>query len=63
MPIWVEHHFDDGGIFQIAGDRGSKRGAQHARATGESFRSERNRRHCEPRKFASLRGACVSGVD
>ncbi len=61
--IGVEHHLDDAGIFQVGGDRRPERGAQHARAAGEGFRSEGNRRHSEPRKFASLGGACVSGVD
>ena len=35
--VGIEHHLDDGGIFEIAGDRGPERGAQHARAAGESF--------------------------
>ena len=61
--IGVQHHFDDAGVFEIAGDRGSERGAQHARAAGESFGSERDRRHVEPRKFASIGGGCVVGVD
>ena len=35
--IGIEHHLDDAGVFEIAGDRGAKRGAQHARAAGEGF--------------------------
>ena len=35
--IGIEHHLDDAGIFEIAGDRGAKRRAQHARAAGEGF--------------------------
>ena len=51
------------GIFEIAGDRRPERGAQHARAAGESFGSEGDRRHCEPRKLASLEADVISGVD
>ena len=61
--VGIEHHLDDARIFQIGGDRRPEGGAQHARAAGESFRSERNRRHYKPRKFASRGGADVSGVD
>ena len=49
------------GIFQIAGDRRPERGAQHARAAGESFRSEGDRRHVEPRDVASVGGGCQRG--
>ena len=31
-PIGIEHHLDDRGVFQKAGDGGAERGAQHARA-------------------------------
>ena len=61
--VGIEHHLDDAGVFQIGGDGRAERGAQHARAAGESFRPKRDRRHCEPRKFASLGGTCVSGVE
>ena len=50
--VGIEHHLDDAGIFEIAGDRRSERGAQHARAAGEGFGSEGDRRHGEPRKLA-----------
>ncbi len=33
--VEVEHHLDDAGVFQICRNRWPKRGAQHARATGE----------------------------
>jgi hypothetical protein len=45
MPVRIKHDFDDAGIFQIAGDRWSEGGLQHARAAQESFRSEGERRH------------------
>ena len=38
--IGVQHHLDDAGVFEVARDRRPKRGAQHARAAGESFRPE-----------------------
>ena len=31
-PIGVEHHLDDGRVFEEGGDRRTERGAQHARA-------------------------------
>src|SRR5208337_4531938 len=53
--VGVEHHLDDARIFEITGNRWPKRGAQHARAAGEGFGPERNRRHVEPRYVASVR--------
>ena len=53
--VGIEHHLDDAGVFEIAGDGRSERGAQHARAAGEGFGSEGDRRHVEPRKLASYR--------
>jgi hypothetical protein len=53
--VGIEHHLDDGRIFQVGGDRRPERGTQHARAAGESFRSEGYRRHCEPRKVRLTR--------
>ena len=53
--IGVEHHLDDAGVFEIAGDRGSQGGAQHARAAGEGLGPEGDCRHYEPRKRASSR--------
>ena len=38
--IGIEHHLDDAGVFEIAGDRRSQRGAQHARAAGEGLGPE-----------------------
>ena len=35
--IGIEHHLDNAGIFEIAGDRGAKRRAQHASSAGEGF--------------------------
>jgi hypothetical protein len=46
--IGVQHHLDDAGIFQIGRDRRPQGGAQHARAAGESFRSQGNCRHSNP---------------
>ena len=53
--VGIEHHLDDARIFEIAGNRRPERGAQHARAAGEGFGPERNRRHVEPRYVASVR--------
>ena len=39
--VGIEHHLDDAGVFEKAGDRGTKRRAQHARAARESLGSER----------------------
>src|SRR5208282_739512 len=61
--VGVQHHLDDARIFEVAGNRWPKRGAQHARATGEGFGSERNCRHVEPRYVASVPRRMVSGVD
>ena len=57
--IGIEHHLNDAGVFEIAGDRRPQRRAQHACATGESFGSEGDRRHVKPR-YAAL--ADVSGL-
>ena len=46
--IGVEHYLDDARVFQIAGDGRAECGAQHARAAGEDFRPERDRRHENP---------------
>ena len=46
--VRIEHHLDDAGVFEIAGDRGSERGAQHARAAGEGFGSKGNGGQLEP---------------
>ena len=46
--VGVQHHLDDARIFEIAGDRRPKRGAQHARAAGEGFGPERDCRHVDP---------------
>ena len=50
--VGIEHHLDDGRIFEIGSDRWAERGAQHARAASEGFRSEGDRRHVEPRSVA-----------
>ena len=36
-PVRVEHHLDDGRIFEQAGDGGPERRAQHARAARDRF--------------------------
>jgi hypothetical protein len=61
--IWIEHHLDDAGIFEIAGNRWPKRGAQHARAAGKGFGPERNCRHVNPATPPRFGGGCVSRVD
>ena len=53
--VGVEHHLDNGGVFEVASDRRSERGAQHARAAGEGLGLEGSCRHYEPRKRASSR--------
>jgi hypothetical protein len=35
-PVGVQHHLDDGSVFEEAGDGWSQRGAQHPRAARES---------------------------
>jgi hypothetical protein len=59
--VGVEHHLDDARIFEIAGDRGAERGAQHARTAGERFRPERDCRHMSPASSPQLRGGCQRG--
>src|SRR5208337_1521067 len=59
--VWIQHHLDDAWIFEKTGNRLSQRGAQHARAAGESFGSERDRRHVEPRYAASVRRRMSAG--
>jgi hypothetical protein len=53
--VRIEHYFDDIGVFKVVGDRRAERGAQHARATGKGFGSERDCRQIEPHEIASLR--------
>ncbi len=36
-PVGVQHHLDDGGVFQKPGDGGAERGAQHPRATRQAL--------------------------
>jgi hypothetical protein len=50
--VGVEHDFDDARIFEIAGDRGSERGAQHPRAAREGLGSSLNCPHGEPHEIA-----------
>ncbi len=35
--VGIEHHFDDARVFEVARDRRSERGAQHARTASERF--------------------------
>jgi hypothetical protein len=37
-PVGVQHHLDDGGVFQKARDGRAERGAQHARAARDRLR-------------------------
>ena len=46
--IWIEHHFDDGRVFEPARDRRPERGAQHARAPGNDLCLEGMDRHRHP---------------
>ena len=47
-PIGVEHHFDDGRIFEPGCDGGPERGAQHAGAPGNDLCLEGMDRHRHP---------------
>ena len=60
--VRVEHHFDDARIFEISRDRGTERGAQHARTAGEGFRPERDCRHMSPARRLNSE-ADISAVD
>ena len=53
--VGIEHDLDDARIFEIAGDRGAERGAQHARAAREGFGSVSDGPHGEPHDIASAR--------
>jgi hypothetical protein len=55
FAVGIEHHFDDARVFEVAGNRRSERGAQHACTAGKGFRSEGDWRHVEPHELASLR--------
>ena len=46
--IGVQHHLDDGGVFEEPRDRGTKRGAQHARAANKCLRFEVCGGHLSP---------------
>ena len=67
--VRIEHDLDDAGIFEVSGDQRAERGAQHARASGDGFRSEGgDRRHIAPhivasrsRRWALLRDANRQG--
>ena len=48
-PVGVQHHLDDGRVFEEGGDRRSERGAQHARAARDRFGLEGMNRHPRPR--------------
>jgi hypothetical protein len=47
-PIGIEHHLDDRGIFQKAGDRRPEGRAQHAGTAKERFRFLVSCRHVVP---------------
>jgi len=36
-PVRVQHHLDDGGVFQMPGDGRTQRRAQHPRAAGKTL--------------------------
>ena len=38
--IRVEHDLDDARVFEVSGDQGAERRAQHARASGDGFGSK-----------------------
>jgi hypothetical protein len=43
--VRIEHDFDDAGIFEVRSDERAERGAQHARASSNGFRSKVDRHH------------------
>ena len=49
--VGVEHHLDDRRVFEEAGDGGTERGAQHARAAGEGLGMKWCDRHDRPRHW------------
>ena len=52
--VGIEHDLDDARIFEVSRDQRAERGAQHARASGDGFRSKGgDRHHSEPRDIAS----------
>ena len=52
--VGIEHHLDDARVFEVTRNRRTQRRAQHARAAGQGFQSERNCRHVfMPRYLAS----------
>ena len=40
LAVRIEHDFDDGGVGEPSGDRGTERGAQHPRAARYRLRSD-----------------------
>lgn len=44
-PVGIEHHFDDGNVFEPGRDLRSERGTQHACATCRCFGADRNDAH------------------
>ena len=60
--VGVEHHLDDRGVFEKAGDRRPERGAQHARAARDRFGLEGMNRHVRPRFEPSRISALAMGM-
>ena len=54
--VGVEHHLDDGRIFEPGRDRRAERGAQHARAARDNFSLEGVNRHEDPVCETARRG-------
>jgi hypothetical protein len=51
-PVGVQHHFDDAGVFQPAGDRWPKGGPQHPGAARPGFRVDGCDAHrCPPQTW------------
>jgi hypothetical protein len=59
--VRIEHHLDDGGVFEKARDGQSERCAQHARAARMSLRMEKRSRQIRPRFSRSREGERLRG--
>jgi hypothetical protein len=57
--IRIEHHLDNGWVFEPRGYGRSERGTQHARTTQYRFRLKGLNRHCRPRHTVDRNGRSV----
>ncbi len=60
-PVWVQHHLDDDGIVEEAGDGGAERRAQHPCATRSRLRSSVLDHACHPVVIGPHRAALDRG--